>query len=61
MVNITMFGDGSQKTIITGSKNNVDGVPTFKTATFGRLHQNINVNNVASFYYKIYIQHTICT
>lgn len=37
MVNIAIFGDGSLKTIITGSKNNVDGVPTFKTATFGML------------------------
>lgn len=35
MVNITMYGDGSRKTIITGDKNFVDGVQTFKTATFG--------------------------
>lgn len=35
MVNVTMYGDGSQKSIITGSKNFVDGVPTFQTATFG--------------------------
>ncbi|KAL2936402.1 putative pectinesterase/pectinesterase inhibitor 12 [Bienertia sinuspersici] len=34
MVNITMFGDGSQKTVITGNKNFVDGVRTFETATF---------------------------
>ncbi|GFS38474.1 plant invertase/pectin methylesterase inhibitor superfamily [Actinidia rufa] len=37
MVNVTMYGDGSQKTIITGSKNNVDGVRTFQTATFAAL------------------------
>ena len=36
MVNVTMYGDGSQKTVITGSKNFVDGVRTFKTATFGK-------------------------
>ena len=35
MVNVTMYGDGSQKTIVTGNKNNVDGVRTFQTATFG--------------------------
>ena len=35
MVNITMYGDGSQKTIVTGNKNFADGVQTFRTATFG--------------------------
>ncbi|KAL2503385.1 putative pectinesterase/pectinesterase inhibitor 13 [Forsythia ovata] len=34
MENITMYGEGSQKSIVTGSKNFVDGVPTFQTATF---------------------------
>ena len=34
MVNVTIYGDGSQKSIVTGSKNYVDGVPTFLTATF---------------------------
>ncbi|KAI4335145.1 hypothetical protein L6164_013818 [Bauhinia variegata] len=34
MVNITLYGDSSQKSIITGSKNFVDGVRTFQTATF---------------------------
>ncbi|KAL1805010.1 hypothetical protein DCAR_0830796 [Daucus carota subsp. sativus] len=52
MVNITMFGDGSLKTIISGSKNNVDGVPTFKTATFaaegdGFMAQSIGFENTA--------------
>lgn len=37
MVNITMYGDGSQKTIVTGNKNFRDGVRTFLTATFGTL------------------------
>jgi len=34
MVNVTMYGDGSRKSIIAGSKNFVDGLTTFKTATF---------------------------
>ena len=29
MVNLTIYGDGSQKTIVTGNKNYVDGVPTY--------------------------------
>lgn len=37
MVNLTIYGDGSQKTIVTGNKNYVDGVPTYLTATFGML------------------------
>lgn len=35
MVNITIYGEGSQKSVVTGSKNYKDGVPTFQTATFG--------------------------
>ncbi|MFQ6667810.1 hypothetical protein Gotur_033694 [Gossypium turneri] len=34
MVNLTIFGDGSQKSIITGAKNFVDGFPTYRTASF---------------------------
>ncbi|KDP33981.1 hypothetical protein JCGZ_07552 [Jatropha curcas] len=34
MENITMYGDGSQKSIITGNKNFKDGVQTFRTASF---------------------------
>jgi pectinesterase inhibitor-like protein len=37
MVNVTMYGDGSQKTIVTGNKNFVDGVRTFQTASFAAL------------------------
>lgn len=34
-VNILMYGDGPQKTIVTGSKNFANGVKTMQTATFG--------------------------
>lgn len=34
MKNVMMVGDGKSLTVITGSKNFVDGTPTFKTATF---------------------------
>ncbi|KAJ7955368.1 Pectinesterase [Quillaja saponaria] len=37
MINVTMYGDGSQKSIITGRKNFVDGVSTFQTASFAAL------------------------
>ncbi|KAI3772744.1 hypothetical protein L6452_03937 [Arctium lappa] len=52
MPNITMYGDGSQKTVITGSKNFVDGIPTFQTATFaaigrGFMAQSIGFRNTA--------------
>ncbi|KAL3830082.1 hypothetical protein ACJIZ3_018884 [Penstemon smallii] len=51
-VNVTMYGDGSQKSVITGSKNYVDGVPTFQTATFaalgeGFMAQSIGFRNTA--------------
>ncbi|KAL6859378.1 hypothetical protein ACP4OV_017637 [Aristida adscensionis] len=37
MENVTMYGDGAMKTIITGSKNFADGLTTFKTATFNAI------------------------
>ncbi|KAL3532754.1 hypothetical protein ACH5RR_006275 [Cinchona calisaya] len=52
MVNLTIYGDGSQKSIITGDKNFIDGVPTFLTATFsalgdGFIAQSIGFRNTA--------------
>ena len=34
--NVMIYGDGKTKTIISGSKNFVDGTPTYETATFGK-------------------------
>ncbi|WVZ65055.1 hypothetical protein U9M48_014477 [Paspalum notatum var. saurae] len=34
MANVTLLGDGSKKSIVTGKKNFMDGITTFKTATF---------------------------
>ena len=48
MVNVTMYGDGSQKSIITGSKNFVDGVRTFQTATFGMIVSKLISNQLPS-------------
>ncbi|XAR51122.1 Pectinesterase [Bertholletia excelsa] len=52
MVNVTIYGDGSQKTIVTGNKNFADGVRTFQTATFvaegdGFMAQSIGFRNTA--------------
>ena len=33
--NVVMIGDGMIATIVSGSRNFVDGTPTFSTATFG--------------------------
>jgi len=33
--NVTMVGDGSQKTIVTGNKSHAKKIRTFLTATFG--------------------------
>ncbi|KAF6139865.1 hypothetical protein GIB67_009712 [Kingdonia uniflora] len=32
--NVMMYGDGKTKTIVSGSLNNIDGTPTFSSATF---------------------------
>lgn len=36
MWNVIMIGDGMDKTVISGSKNVVDGTPTFRTAPFSK-------------------------
>lgn len=35
-VNVLMYGDGPRKTMITGKKSNLAGLPTFQTASFGK-------------------------
>lgn len=35
MDNITMYGDGAKKSIVTGSKSVLDGIRMWRTATFG--------------------------
>lgn len=37
MVNLTIIGEGSQKSIIVGRKSVADGVNIYDTATFGTL------------------------
>ncbi|XP_058108747.1 pectinesterase 3-like [Magnolia sinica] len=38
--NVMMYGDGQDKTIVSGSKNVVDGTPTFSTATVAAVGRN---------------------
>ncbi|CAN1773906.1 Probable pectinesterase/pectinesterase inhibitor 13 [Linum perenne] len=52
MENVTIYGDGSQKSIITGSKNFADGLSTLDTATFvvlgnGFVGQTMGFRNTA--------------
>ncbi|XP_051114488.1 pectinesterase 1-like [Andrographis paniculata] len=50
--NVMIYGDGQDTTIISGSKNFVDGTPTFETATFavagkGFMARDITFKNTA--------------
>ncbi|RID56663.1 hypothetical protein BRARA_F00092 [Brassica rapa] len=50
--NVMIYGDGKTKTIISGSKNFVDGTPTYETATFaiqgkGFIMKDIGIINTA--------------
>lgn len=36
--NVMIVGDGKDRTVVSSSLNFVDGIPTFSTATFGKLH-----------------------
>ncbi|KAG9459760.1 hypothetical protein H6P81_004268 [Aristolochia fimbriata] len=46
MVDITMYGDGSRKTIVTGNKNFVDGTRTYQTASFAAIGDGFFAKNI---------------
>ncbi|KAG4950807.1 hypothetical protein JHK85_044674 [Glycine max] len=39
--NVFIFGDGKDKTVVVGSRNFMDGTPTFETATFGLMEKHV--------------------
>jgi hypothetical protein len=47
MSNITMYGDGAKKSIITGSKNVADGVRMWRTASLGKKHTLLKMNQLS--------------
>lgn len=52
MVNLTIYGDGSQKTMVTGNKNLADGVRIYDTATFGTfIHYVLISSSRFSFFF----------
>lgn len=48
-LNLTMYGDGNTKTVVTGNLNYNAGVQTFKTATFCTNIQFISFLSVRFF------------
>ncbi|XVE89616.1 hypothetical protein DITRI_Ditri20bG0010200 [Diplodiscus trichospermus] len=46
MTNVALIGDGKEKTRITGSLNNADGVPTFRTTTVAVNGDNFFAKNI---------------
>jgi pectinesterase inhibitor-like protein len=45
MANVTMYGDGSKKSIVTGAKSVLDGIRMWRTATFGKYkHAYIHIS-----------------
>lgn len=41
--NVMIYGDGMTETVVHGSRNFIDGTPTFETATFGNLLTCLNI------------------
>jgi len=46
MTNLMMIGDGAEKTRITGNKNFIDGITTFRTSTVAVLGDNFIAKNI---------------
>ncbi|XP_077234664.1 putative pectinesterase/pectinesterase inhibitor 45 [Tasmannia lanceolata] len=47
MTNVTMYGDGARKTIVTNNNNFVDGTSTFQTATFAAIGDGFIAKDMA--------------
>lgn len=54
--NVMIYGDGKDKTLIIGSRNFMDGTPTFETATFGKYNFFLSLFIFLHFFYH----HLLC-
>lgn len=45
--NVMVYGDGKDKTVVSGSRNFVDGTPTFSTATFGKYILSVSLSGLS--------------